>query len=95
VSISYALGAILGGAFSPMIATALVQATGGTTAVGVYLLVMTLLAIAAVLMLCERRGIDLGIGNQAQQEVGSTVFDRRRILTAAEHGSQIPSVGPK
>jgi MFS family permease len=87
VSISYALGAILGGAFSPMIATALVQATGGTTAVGVYLLTMTLLATAAVLMLRERRGIDLGIGNQAEQEGGSTVFDRRRSLTPVEHES--------
>jgi hypothetical protein len=55
--------------------------------VGIYLLTMTLLAIAAVLMLRERRGIDLGIGNQAEQEVGSTVFDRRRSLTPVEHGS--------
>jgi MFS family permease len=87
VSISYALGAILGGAFSPMIATALVQATGGTTAVGVYLLVMTLLGVTAVLLLRERRGIDLGIGNQAAQEIGSTVFDKRRILTPVEQKS--------
>jgi MFS family permease len=87
VSISYALGAIMGGAFSPMIATALVQATGGTTAVAVYLLTVTLLATAGVLMLRERRGIDLGIGNQAEQEVGSTVFDRRRRLTPVQHES--------
>ena len=32
VSISYAIGAILGGAFAPMIATAIVKATGGTAA---------------------------------------------------------------
>ncbi len=49
VSISYALGAILGGAFAPMIATALVQATGGTNAVAVYLLIMTLVSLTAVL----------------------------------------------
>jgi MFS family permease len=78
VSISYALGAILGGAFSPMIATALVQATGGTTAVGVYLLAMSLVALVAVLLLRERRGIDLGIANQPEQEVGATVFERPR-----------------
>jgi MFS family permease len=30
VSISYAIGAILGGAFAPTIAQAIVQATGGT-----------------------------------------------------------------
>lgn len=41
VSISYALGAVLGGAFSPTIATALVQATGSTTSVAIYLAIMT------------------------------------------------------
>ena len=78
VSISYALGAILGGAFSPMIATALVQATGGTAAVGAYLLGMGLVSLGAVLLLRERRGIDLGIANQAEQEVGATVFEKPR-----------------
>jgi MFS family permease len=75
VSISYALGAIMGGAFSPMISTWLVQTTGTTYAVAGYLLVMTVLAIGAVLMLRERRGIDLGIGNLEEQQKGSTIFD--------------------
>ncbi|MFO1402598.1 MAG: MFS transporter [Steroidobacteraceae bacterium] len=78
VSIAYALGAILGGAFSPMIATALVQSTGGTTAVGWYLVTMSVIALIAVLLLRERRGIDLSIANQAEQEVGATVFERPR-----------------
>ena len=79
VSIAYALGAILGGAFSPMIATALVQSTGGTTAVGWYLVGMSVVALVAVLLLRERRGIDLGIANQAEQEVGATVFEPKRM----------------
>jgi MFS family permease len=78
VSIAYALGAIVGGAFSPMIATALVQATGGTIAVGWYLVTMSVIALIAVLLLRERRGIDLSIANQAEQEVGATVFERPR-----------------
>jgi MFS family permease len=78
VAISYALGAIIGGAFAPTIATALVQATGTTTSVSVYLLVMALISTGAVLVIRERRGIDLGIGNQPEQEVGATVFDKRR-----------------
>ncbi|MCC7464387.1 MAG: MFS transporter, partial [Gammaproteobacteria bacterium] len=78
VSIAFALGAILGGAFAPMIATALVQATGGTTAVAVYLVGMALVSLSAVLLLRERRGIDLSIANQAAQEVGATVFERPR-----------------
>lgn len=78
VSISYALGAILGGAFAPTIAAALVQATGGSTAVSVYLFIMTAVSIAAVLILRDRPGIDLSINNQAEQEVGATIFDSRR-----------------
>ncbi len=78
VSISYALGAIIGGAFAPMIATWLVQATGTTTAVSIYLLVMTLISLTAVSLLRDRSGIDLSITNQAEQEVGATVFDKRK-----------------
>ena len=81
VSISYAIGAILGGAFAPTIATALVQATGTTVSVSVYLLVVTLISIAAVLVIRDRRGIDLGVRNQAEQEVGATVFDKRRGIS--------------
>ncbi len=77
VSISYALGAILGGAFAPMIATALVQATGSTTAVSVYLLAITLVSLGAVSLLKDRTGIDLSIENQAEQEIGATIFDKR------------------
>ncbi len=78
VSISYALGAILGGAFAPMIAQALINATGTGASISVYLLLMTVVAIAAVLILRDRPGINLSINNQAEQEVGATVFDKRR-----------------
>ncbi|MFC9353818.1 hypothetical protein [Arthrobacter sp. NPDC057013] len=79
---NYALGAIIGGAFAPMIATALVQATGTTASVSVYLLIVALVSTAALLVIRERRGIDLGINNQAEQEVGATVFDRRQADSA-------------
>ncbi|OUM44617.1 MFS transporter [Arthrobacter sedimenti] len=83
VSISYAIGAILGGAFAPTIAQALINATGTSTAVSFYLLGMTALSVGAVLILRDRPGIDLSINNQAEQEVGATVFDQRR---APAHG---------
>ena len=54
------------------------QATGGTAAVGAYLVGMAAVSLTAVLLLRERRGIDLSIANQAEQEVGATVFDRSR-----------------
>jgi len=67
VSISYAIGSILGGAFAPTIAAALVQATGTTTAVTGYLAVMTLLGLVATLLLRDRSGIPLGPDGEAEQ----------------------------
>ncbi|MFV0407778.1 MAG: MFS transporter [Propioniciclava sp.] len=69
VSISYALGAIIGGAFAPMIAEALVQATGGTGAVTIYLTGMTLVGLLATLMLRDRTGIPLGPDHEEEQAV--------------------------
>ncbi|MFD2025161.1 MFS transporter [Promicromonospora aerolata] len=67
VSISYAIGSILGGAFAPTIATALVQATGTTAAVTMYLAGMTVIGLAATLMLRDRTGIPLGPDHEELQ----------------------------
>jgi MFS family permease len=69
VSISYAIGAILGGAFAPTIATALVQATGTTLSVTWYLAGMTLIGLVATLLLRDRSGIPLGPDHEAEQAV--------------------------
>ncbi|MDU0325517.1 MFS transporter [Microbacterium sp. KSW2-21] len=69
VSIAYALGAILGGAFAPTIATALVDATGTTVSVTVYLAVMAVLGLVATMLLRDRSGIPLGPDHEAEQEV--------------------------
>ena len=84
IAISYALGAVIGGAFAPTIATALVASTGSIYSVGAYLVVMFLLAIAATVVLRDRKGIELGIENQAEQEVGATIFDSRRAPVQSE-----------
>ncbi|UNK45086.1 MFS transporter [Arthrobacter sulfonylureivorans] len=81
VSIAYALGAILGGAFAPTIAQALINSTGASSSVSMYLFGMTIISIIAVLILRDRPGIDLSINNQAEQEVGATVFDKRRGIS--------------
>jgi MFS family permease len=60
VSIAYAISAIVGGAFAPTIATALIQATGSTWSVTGYLLVMIAISVTVILILRERAGIDLG-----------------------------------
>ncbi|MFE7844032.1 MFS transporter [Microbacterium sp. NPDC057407] len=69
VSISYALGAILGGAFAPFIATWLVQQTGSTMSVTWYLAGMTVLGLVATLLLRDRSGIPLGPDHEAEQSV--------------------------
>lgn len=69
VSISYAIGAIIGGAFAPTIEQALVQATGSTESVTWYLLGMTVIGLIATLLLRDRSGIPLGPDHEAEQSV--------------------------
>lgn len=69
VSISYAIGAILGGAFAPTIATALVAAFGSTTPVTWYLAGMTVLGLVATLLLRDRSGVPLDPDHEAEQAV--------------------------
>lgn len=56
VSIAYALGAIIGGAFSPTIAQWLQQVTGNSSSVAIYLAFMGLVALLAVLAIKDRWG---------------------------------------
>ncbi|WP_396656571.1 MFS transporter [Microbacterium sp.] len=67
VSISYAIGAVLGGAFAPAIAQALVQATGSSESVTWYLVGMTVVGLIATLLLRDRSGIPLGPEHEAEQ----------------------------
>lgn len=67
VSISYALGAIIGGAFAPMIAQALMQHFGTTNAITVYLAGMTTVGLVATLVLRDRSGIPLGMDHCEEQ----------------------------
>lgn len=91
VSISYALGAILGGAFAPTIAQALLNATGTTYSISAYLMLMSVIGLVAVSLLRDRPGIELSITNQAEQEVGALVWDKREPATSldsANHAGQ-------
>jgi MFS family permease len=70
VSITYAIGAILGGAFAPLISTWLVQTTGSATSVAFYIAGMIVIAFGATLLLRDRTGIPLGPDHEAEQSVG-------------------------
>ena len=75
-SISYALGAILGGAFAPTIAAALREATGGTTAITVYLMAATVTGFVVTLLMRERGGIPLGHEHEEAQASGHFVWQK-------------------
>jgi MFS family permease len=78
VSISYAIGAIVGGAFAPTIATALMQATGTTWSVTMYLAGMTVVGLVATLLLRDRTGIPLGPDHEEEQ-ARSPIYGRAKI----------------
>ncbi|QNQ91287.1 MFS transporter [Corynebacterium poyangense] len=48
VSIGYAIGSIIGGAFAPMIAQILLNSTGTSIAIGIYILLISLLSLYGV-----------------------------------------------
>lgn len=76
VSISYALGAVLGGAFSPLIAQWLQQSTGSWHAIVWYLVGMTLVGFLATLMLRDRSGIPLGPDHEAEQAKSPLIWKK-------------------
>ena len=61
ISISYALGGVIGGAFAPTIAQILLQSFGSTWAIVVYLLFMTALGLLASTLLRDRSNIPLDL----------------------------------
>ena len=52
-SLGYQLGAVIGGGFAPLIATALFAAFGGTFAISVYIAVACAITVICVLLLQE------------------------------------------
>lgn len=77
VSITYALGSVLGGAFAPMIAASLVKATGSTFAVTGYLVSASIVGLVCTALLRDRSGIPLGPEHEAEQSRGHFVFSTR------------------
>lgn len=76
VSIAYALGSILGGAFSPMIAAWLISTTGETSSVTYYLAFMTILALLAISCLKERRDLPLEFEHEERQKADPLVWQK-------------------
>ncbi|MFE9443528.1 MFS transporter [Streptomyces sp. NPDC006602] len=67
-ALSYAIGAVLGGAFAPMIAEALQSSTGTVYSVGVYLAAVTVVGLVVTFFLKERKGVSLSDAAADQQD---------------------------
>ncbi|MFE5672346.1 MFS transporter [Agromyces sp. NPDC056523] len=76
VSITYAIGAIIGGAFAPTIAAWLVQSTGTATSVAFYIAGVMVIAFIATLLLRDRTGIPLGPDHEAEQSQRHFVWEK-------------------
>lgn len=59
VAIGYALGAILGGAFAPMIAQAIMNAAGKAWPIGVYLIVLSIISLFVLLTMRNPQDVNL------------------------------------
>ena len=98
-SIGYAIGAILGGAFAPMIAQALVNRFHTTTAVSTYLFIFTAMALAATFTIKDRTGkrLDkdartcLASERRTRHPDGGTACGPLPASSPAEVGGPVPS----
>ncbi len=63
ISIGYAFGAILGGAFAATIAEALLQATKWTGSIGIYIMVLCVISAIGVVLAKETKGRPLGVSH--------------------------------
>jgi MFS family permease len=61
VSIGYALGAILGGAFAPAIAAWIIGSYGESWRIGIYIAILAVISLIAVSTIRDPRGVDLHV----------------------------------
>ncbi|SFS14839.1 Predicted arabinose efflux permease, MFS family [Agrococcus baldri] len=61
VSIAYAIGAVIGGAFAPTIAQALLNATGTTWVIVSYLLTTVIISVIGTALMPDRTGVPLSV----------------------------------
>lgn len=73
VSIGYAIGTILGGAFAPMVAEILMTVTKWSPAVGIYIIVLCAVSLLAVFTVRDQSGRDLGVKPARTTEIPAAV----------------------
>jgi len=80
VSISYGLGSILGGAFSPVVAAALLSATGTSWSITIYLVGVVIIGFLATMLLRDRRGIPLSPTAEDLQRTGMYIWQKPTVI---------------
>lgn len=68
ISITYAIGSIIGGAFAPLIAATLISKDHGILFVSAYLTVMSIIAFLAICVFKDRTAISLAPDAEAEQK---------------------------
>ena len=68
ISIGYAFGAILGGAFAATIAEVLLQGTHWTGSIGIYIMILCVISAVGVLLTGKTKGRPLGVAHHAPAE---------------------------
>jgi len=63
IGIGYALGSILGGAFAPLIAEALLKETGWSASIGIYIMALCVISFIGASLVKETKGAPLGAGD--------------------------------
>ncbi|MGD6979173.1 MULTISPECIES: MFS transporter [Citricoccus] len=88
VSIGYAFGSIIGGAFAPMIAQLLLNQTGMGWTIGVYIAVLAIISLVAVSMVPKSiEGTDLHVDEVHEQYLAEHPEDAAIVQQAAQaHG---------
>ena len=75
ISIGYAIGAILGGAFAATVAQILLETTGASISIAIYIMVLTVISVAAVLWVGETRGRNLHVEEVEGEQAGVAHLD--------------------
>ncbi len=78
IGIGYALGAILGGAFAALIAQALLDATGWSGSIALYIMALSAISFIGVSMVKETKGAPLEAEDHDAHSVGTAPDDARR-----------------
>ena len=76
ISITYAIGSIIGGAFAPLVAAWLISISGSTTLVTIYLVVIASLALTAICLLKDRSGMPLGVDHEQEQNKSPFIWQK-------------------